>query len=196
MWHIIECKSNTWGFMEISVEISKNYCQYIVLTPNSAPRGNLFSIPIHIISSIFTLLTVTHGRGLMCIKNNTLLINKQHPSHQLVSKSIQKFKKFKKNYIIIAFTDVTNCFLSWKKIERTEMFRMNPLTLMIEFAIHILWKEWSFLGLLSAWLVIFPWQSFKRISINSMSFIITLHWCLSTTLPLFPPFSISSSSSL
>ena len=79
MWHIIECKSNTWGFMEISVEISKNYCQYIVLPPYSAPRGDLFSIPIYIISSIFTLLTVTHGRGLMCIKNNALLINKQHP---------------------------------------------------------------------------------------------------------------------
>ena len=66
--------------MEISVEISKNYCQYIVLPPNSAPRGDLFSIPIHIISSIFTLLTVTHDRGLMCIKNNTLLINQQHPT--------------------------------------------------------------------------------------------------------------------
>ena len=54
----------------MSVEISKNYCQYIVLPPNSAPRGDLFSIPIYIISSIFTLLTV---------KNNALLKNKQHP---------------------------------------------------------------------------------------------------------------------
>ena len=66
--------------MEISVEISANYCQNIVLPQNSAPRGDLFSIPIHIISSIFTLLLVTHGRGLMCIKNNALLKNKQHPN--------------------------------------------------------------------------------------------------------------------
>ena len=37
---------------------------------------------MYIISSIFRLLTVTHGQGSMCIKNNALLINKHHPNDQ------------------------------------------------------------------------------------------------------------------
>ena len=66
--------------MEKNVKISKNYRQYIILPWNSVPRGDLFSIPINIISSIFGLLTVTHGRGLMSMKNKALLMNKQHPN--------------------------------------------------------------------------------------------------------------------
>ena len=69
--------------MEKNVEISKYNCQQVVLPPNWVPRGDLFSIPIDITSSIFRLLTVTHGQGLMPIKNNALLINKQHPIGQI-----------------------------------------------------------------------------------------------------------------
>ena len=63
-----------------NVKISKNYRQYVILPPNWVPRGDLFCIPIKMNSSIFRLLTVTHGQGLMPIKNNALLINKQHPT--------------------------------------------------------------------------------------------------------------------
>ena len=58
----------------------KIFNQYVVLPQNSVPRGDLFSITTNIVSSIFRLLTVTHGQGLMPIKNNTLLINKLHPN--------------------------------------------------------------------------------------------------------------------
>ena len=61
-------------------QILKNYHQYVVLPPNGAPRGNLFSIAMYIISSIFRLLTVTHGQGSMCIKNDALFMNKHHPT--------------------------------------------------------------------------------------------------------------------
>ena len=38
------------------------------------------SITMYTISSIFRLLTVTHGQGLMSIKFNALFMCKQHPS--------------------------------------------------------------------------------------------------------------------
>ena len=53
------------------------------LPPNGAPRGDLFSIAMYIISSIFRLLTVTHGQGSMCIKNDALFMNKHHPTVKL-----------------------------------------------------------------------------------------------------------------
>ena len=39
------------------------------------------SIAMYIISSIFRLLTVTHGQGLMPIKNDAILMNKLHPNY-------------------------------------------------------------------------------------------------------------------
>ena len=62
----------------------------------------------------------------------------------------QKVFLIKKNYIIIAFTDVTKCFLSWKKSERTKEFRMNPSTLMMELAIQIICEAVSFIVLFTA----------------------------------------------
>ena len=60
-------------------QIFKNYHQYVVLPPNGVPRGDLLSIAMYIISSIFRLLTVTDGQGSMRIKNEALLKNKHHP---------------------------------------------------------------------------------------------------------------------
>ena len=61
-------------------QILLKYRQYVVLPPNWVPRGDLLSIAMHIISSIFKLLTVTHGQGLMSIKFNALFMYKQHPT--------------------------------------------------------------------------------------------------------------------
>ena len=69
--------------METNVENETNFkkiCQYVGLPQNSVPRGNLLSITRYTISSIFRLLTVTHGQGLMSIKFNALFMCKQHPN--------------------------------------------------------------------------------------------------------------------
>ena len=52
-------------------------------TPKSCTQRGPLSLAMYIISSIFRLLTVTHGQGSMPIKNNALLINKQHPNNDI-----------------------------------------------------------------------------------------------------------------
>ena len=53
------------------------------------------SIAMYIVSSIFRLLTVTHGQGSMCIKNYALFMNKHHPSEQeLEMKFCKEFTAF------------------------------------------------------------------------------------------------------
>ena len=61
-------------------QILKNYHEYVVLPSNCVPRGDLLSIPMYIISSIFRLLTVTLGLGSMSLKISTLFLSKQHPN--------------------------------------------------------------------------------------------------------------------
>ena len=50
----------------------------------------------------------------------------------------------------MAFTDVTNRFLSLKKIKRTKLFKNIPKTLMIEFVIQKLCKYFTLSGLLTS----------------------------------------------
>ena len=44
------------------------------------------SITMYTISSIFRLLTVTHGQGLLSIKFNALYMCKQHPSMDVLKR--------------------------------------------------------------------------------------------------------------
>ena len=56
----------------------------------------------------------------------------------------------KNTYIIMTFTDVTKWFLSLKKIKRTKLFKNIPKTLMIEFVIQTLCRDFRLSGLLTA----------------------------------------------
>ena len=63
-------------------QIFKKICQYVGLPQNSVPRGDHL-LTMYTISSIFRLLMVTHGQGLLSIKYNALYMCKQHPTEYL-----------------------------------------------------------------------------------------------------------------
>ena len=100
-----------------------------------------------------------------------------------------KIKKWLINnysYIIMALTEVTNFFLSLKKIQRTKLFKIIPRTLMNEFAIQ---KFCS--GLLTAWRNMFRWicelseikglsmKIYVAITYNQCVLVLTLYTALS-----------------
>ena len=78
--HVRVTHEDIWRRMLKNETNFKKLVSILCFTPNCVPRGDLLSIAMYIISSIFRLLTVTHGQGSMPIKNNALFINKQHPN--------------------------------------------------------------------------------------------------------------------
>ena len=109
-------------------QILLKYRQYVVLPPNWVPRGDLLSIAMHIISSIFKLLTVTHGQGLMSIKFNALFMCKQHPTQYCNQSTNQSWETF----LTIAGDKAFRCLLhplqaswAWCHLSLCKMCKMS-----------------------------------------------------------------------